>query len=96
MVSNDDDQPINIGGKQINQSSYFKYLGSLVNIESNSTKDEGARLAATRGVTLPLIYIWKLTEIGLKLKIQLIKSLVWSVALYVSESWAMEKTEEKK
>ncbi|KAI0215719.1 hypothetical protein LSAT2_032228 [Lamellibrachia satsuma] len=36
MASNDDDQPINVGGKHINQSNYIK---SLVNIESNSTQD---------------------------------------------------------
>ena len=57
MVSNDDDQPINVGGKQINQSSYFKYLDSLVKIESNSTQDVLAHLAVARGVTLQLIDI---------------------------------------
>ena len=67
IASNDDDQPISIGGKQINQSSYFKYLGSLDNIESNSTQDVQARLAVVRGVTLQLIVI---PEIGLKLKIK--------------------------
>ena len=36
------------------------------------------------------------TEIGLCLKIQLVKFLVWSLALYGSGSWAVKKTEEKK
>ena len=109
MASNDDDQPINISwlqmttinpstlvaSRSISQAISNIYLGSLVNIESNSTQDVQARLAVARGVTLQLNDIWKSTEIGLKLKIQLVKSLVWSMALYSSESWAMKKTDEK-
>ena len=86
MALNDDDQPINIGGKEINQSNNFKYLGSLVNIESNSTQDVWAQLAVARCITLQLFDIGKSKKIGLKLKIQIMQSLVWSVALYGSKS----------
>ena len=68
----------------------------LVHIESKSTQDVRARLPVARGITNQVIDIWKSTEIGLKLKMQLVKSLVFSVALYGSESWAIKKTGEKK
>ena len=35
--------------------------------------------------------IWKSAEIGLKLKNQLVKSLVWSIELFGSEIWAAKK-----
>ena len=58
---------------------------SSQHIETNSKQDVRARLAIARGATLQLIDMWKSTEIGLCLKIQSVKSLVWSVALYGSE-----------
>ena len=37
-----------------------------------------------------------INDISLKLKKQLVKSLVWSIALYGSESWAVKKCDEKR
>ena len=49
----------------------------------------------TLQVMRQLTEIWKSAEISLKLKKQLVKSLVWSIALYGSESWAVKKCDEK-
>ena len=54
------------------------------------------RLAIARQVMRQLTEIWKSAEISLKLKKQLVKSLVWSIAVYGYESWAVKKCDEKR
>ena len=51
---------------------------------------------SARQVMRQLTEIWKSAEISLKLKKQLVTSLVWSIALYGSESWAVKKCDEKR
>ena len=64
--------------------------------DSNSSTEINVRLAIARQVMRQLTEIWKSAEISLKLKKQLVKSLVWSIALYGSESWAVKKCDEKR
>ena len=64
--------------------------------DSNSSTEINMRLAIARQVMRQLTEIWKSAEISLKLKKQLVKSLVWSIALYGSESWAVKKCDEKR
>jgi len=80
---------------EIERVNKFKYLGSLVTVDSNSTTDIKARLAIARHATLQLTRIWKAKDIGMDLKKQLVRSLIWSTALYGSESWALKKCDEK-
>ena len=46
--------------------------------------------------TSNLINIWKSKEINIATKVRLAKSLVWSVTLYGSESWALKKENERR
>ena len=52
-------------------------------------------MAIARNVTTQLRQAWSAPDIKLKLKKALMKSLVWSVALYGSESWTLKQTDEK-
>ncbi|XP_071816608.1 uncharacterized protein [Apostichopus japonicus] len=68
----------------------------MVRIDGDSTPEICTRLAIARDATSQLIGLWKAKEISLKLKKQLVKSLVWSVAIYVAESWALKQNDMKK
>ena len=57
-----------IDGKEIERVNKFKYLGSLVTVDSNSTTDIKARLTIARHATLQLMEIWKAKDIGMDLK----------------------------
>jgi len=70
-------------------------LGSLVTVDSISTTDINARLTIARHATLQLTGIWKAKDISMDLKKQLVRSLIWSTALYGSEGWALKKCDEK-
>jgi len=81
--------------KKIERVNKFKYLGSSVSVDSNSTTDIKARLTIARHATPQLTGIWKAKDIGMDLKKQLVRSLIWSTALYGSESWALKMCDEK-
>ena len=95
MVHGSNDQ-IFLDGKAINQVDRFKYLGSMVGMDGDSTPEIGARLAIARDATSQLIGLWKAKEISLKLKKQLVKTLVWSIALYGAESWTLKQSDMKR
>ena len=82
-----------IHGKEIERVNKFKYLGSLVTVDINSTTDIKARLTIARHVQL--MGICKAKDIGMDPNKQLVRSLIWSTALYGSESWAPKKWGEK-
>ena len=95
-AESDADQVITVAGKAICRVERFKLLGSIVTNDSDSSTEINVRLAIARQVIRQLTEIWKSAEISLKLKKQLVKSLVWSIALYGSESWAVKKCDEKR
>ena len=79
-AESDADQVITIAGKAIGRVERFKFLGSIVTNDSNSSTEINVRLAIARQVMRQLTEIWKSAEISLKLKKQIVKSLVWSIS----------------
>ena len=53
-------------------------------------------MGQARSITAGLKKIWKSADLSFKTKVQLAKTLVWSVALYGCETWTLRKTEEKR
>ena len=73
-AESDADQVITIiAGKAIGRVERFKFLGSIVTNDSNSSTEINVCLAIARQVMRQLTEIWKSAEISLKLK-----KLVWS------------------
>ncbi|XP_072019709.1 uncharacterized protein [Amphiura filiformis] len=89
-------EAISLGGKPIKQVERFKYLGSMVGCDADSTPEINARLAIARDATSQLLGLWKAKAISLKLKKQLVRSLVWSIALYGAESWTLKQSDIEK
>lgn len=56
------------------------------NSNDNSELEIRARLAIAKTLVVQLGDVWKGNEIGRGLNVQLMKTLVWTVALYGSES----------
>ena len=72
-AESDADQVITIAGKAIGRVERFKFLGSIVTNDSNSSTEINVRLAIARQVMRQLTEMWKSAEISLKLKKQLVK-----------------------
>ena len=83
-------------GQQIEEVQEFDYLGSLVNIRSDSTTEIRRRLAIARNTTQNMMNIWKSRELSMELKLRFLKATVFSVATYGCESWAPTKNDSKR
>ena len=86
--------PINIKieGQEIEQVNQFRYLGSLISDDGTCTAE------ITRRIAMAKYAFNKRREIFLKklskdLKKKVIMTIVWSVALYGSETWTLRKYE---
>ena len=74
----------------------MKYLGSLKESDGSCTKDVTTRIAMAKKKMIDLNNIWKDRGIPIILKIKLLKTLIWPVMLYGSESWTLRCEENNK
>ena len=78
------DKPINVEN--------FNYLGSVITAGSDSCEAVRRRIGIARNVVTQLTNIWKAKDICLALKVRLMKSLVWPLVTYASESWTLKQS----
>ena len=88
-------EKITIHGQEIEDVNEFTYLGAKVCKEGGGMKDLRNRLSKARGAYTKLSRIWKSKEITKRTKLKLYKALVLSVLLYGSETWKMNKGDDK-
>jgi len=85
---------IQIDEQLVEKVSEFKYLGSLISEDGYCEKEIHSRIA------LGKIYMDKKRlftgKLNLELKKQIIKCLVWSVALYAAETWTLTQADRSK
>jgi len=69
----------------------FVYLGSLLMEENDGSKEIHRRIARATGAMEQIGKIWrsKISSTGTKMNI--IKAMVMSVAMYASKTWALKK-----
>ena len=85
-----------IQGEPIQAVDSFKFLGSKVTTNGDSSTDIRARIAMGRSTTTNLGNVWRSPAINIHTKVRLAKALVWSVALYGCESWTLKKEDERR
>ena len=90
-ITSAEDGAVIINNNTIDQTQTFKYLGSQVNTDSDSSPEIKVRTSMARSNFASLHNVWKWPDLDLTLKKQLAKSLVWSVAAYGCESLAMKE-----
>ena len=83
---------ITVGREILQQVEEFKYLGSILSSSWYSEKDIRVRIGMAKSAYNKLK---KLLIGGLKLEVKkiLVKTLVWSVAMYGSETWTIKKVD---
>ena len=84
-----------INGQDIEDVEEFVYLGAKVCKEGGGMKDLKNRLSKARGAFNKLKKIWISNNISRKTKLRLYKTLVVPVLLYGSETWKMNKGDDK-
>ena len=90
------DSNIQVNGEVIEVVHHFSYLGTMVTDQCDDSPELKRRLAIARNATVSLSTIWKNKSINRTTKIRLLRSLVFPIATYGCESWAMKKSDRKR
>ena len=84
-------QSIVVDGKEVDQEDTFNFLGSMIVKEGGSSVDTGGRQGMTKSSASTLSNIWKDRNITRATKIRVMKALLFPVAFYGCETWAVGK-----
>ena len=79
---------IKVSGQRLKTVTSLKYLGSVITDE-DFKPEILSRIAQTTGALTRLKPVWNDRRISLSSKIQLMRSLVTSMLLYICESWTL-------
>ena len=83
-------------GNSIKQTEHFRYLGSLISSNGRSTNEIKRRIVLAKQAFINLGYILRNKKMSFRIRFRLLKCYVWSVFLYVCESWTMTNETIKK
>ena len=76
-----------VDGQLIENVEQFVYLGSCVTWDNDCSADVRARIAKGKGVFANFNTIWKSIDISYNAKLRMLRTCVFSVMLYGSETW---------
>ena len=82
-----------IDGEAVETVSDFIFLGSKITADGDCSHEIKRRLFLGRKVMTNLDSIFKSRDITLPTKVHLVKAMVFPVAMYGCESWAVKKAE---
>ena len=85
-----------MNGERIEEVKSFKYLGSIISSEGDSTEEIRTRINLATPAIAKLKKIWSNNNIKTATKIRLYKSLVVSVLTYGCESWTLKSESERR
>ena len=86
-------EPLHIAQQETEQVSKFNYLGSMQTSDLSARTEISSRLASTADAWLKLcrLHVWDDDLISKGMKCTLYKSMVQSMLLFASETWALPK-----
>ena len=87
----DPEGEIKIGNERIENVKEFVYLGSLSTWDNDCSKDIRARIAKGKGIMAGFNSVWKSKNITYETKLSILRTCVFSTALYGCEAWMFKK-----
>ena len=85
-----------INGKELEQVKQFKYLGQQITEDGKSENEIEIRIGTARTRFTSMSSLLTSRNISFHLRLRLVKCYVYSVLLYGSETWTLNKNLEKK
>ena len=92
--NNEEDFEITLEEETVEILKEFKYLDTLITNNYDDTKEIRRIIAIVKNSTVSLTKTWKDRSISKKTKIRLLRSIVFPIAKYGSECWAMKRVTE--
>ena len=90
------DMDICVGDTRLEQVRYFKYLGAHLTEDCTSTHEVKKRLAIATQKLAKMKKIWRCKIITFKVKVNLLRAVITTTALYGCESWTLSSSLENK
>jgi hypothetical protein len=87
---------IQVTGETIEIVEKFEYLGSLLTWDNNCSEEIKRRIGKATGAMASLKHIWNSKKLKIDNKLKILKTCVFSVLLYASETWTLKETDKKK
>jgi hypothetical protein len=87
---------IALDGDTLEQVNVYKYLRSTITEDGRSTREIISRINQVKCAFQSKKNMFISRNIDIKMRKNLLKTYVWSVALYGNEIWTTHKTEEKR
>ena len=87
---------ITLGNTQLNNVEEFTYLGSNVTTDARSKREINSRIQQAKIAFNKKRKIYVSKNMSFKIKMNLLKTFVWSIMLYGSETWTIGAAEKKK
>jgi hypothetical protein len=88
---------IKIDKQPVENVEEFNYLGSMITNDARCTREIKARIAMAKAVLKKKKKKKTLftSKLDLELRKKLVKCYIWSIALYVAETWTLRKLDQK-
>ena len=87
---------ITVEGEQLENVETFTYLGSIMTYNLDCRKEIRIRIAKGTAILKAMDKIWKSRAIKTKTKVQVLKTCVFSSAMYGCETWVLTKDSQKR
>ena len=87
---------IQVAGVTIENVEKFEYLGSLLTWDNNCSDEIKRRIGKATGAMASLKHIWNSKKLKIDNKLKVLKTCVFSVLLYASETWTLKEIDKKK
>ena len=87
---------IYINGNKVQQVECFRYLGSMFTSDGRCDKEIRARIGRAKSAFADLKQLLVNRKISTSTRMRLLKTYVWSVMLYGSETWTISKIMQKR
>ena len=85
-----------MNGERLEEVNSFKYLGSIISSDGDSTEEIRTRINLAPSTIAKLKKIWSYNNVKTATKIRLYKSLVVSVLTYECENWTLKAESERR
>ena len=85
-----------IGNTEIDCVKEFEYLGSLITWDNDCSREIKRRIAKDTGAMAGFNPIWRSKVIRKSVKLEVLRTCVFSVLLYASETWTMKKEDQRR
>ena len=82
---------ITVNGDKIEHVTEFEYLGSLLTWDNDCSQEIKRRIAKATGAMEGFKTIWKSKVMKVETKLEILRTCIFSVLLYASETWTIKK-----